>query len=140
MSLLSSASVVTDFCKEERIISPQLFPALHYVHSGVRVAAQHKHQFDSRIFSELLAPGFSREEKFAIIYLSPGRTGTHRIVARAREFLGAEKTAMSILMSRTSLSSSTRQGLLLGSTRTVLSSGLTKTVTFLVESQEKSGM
>ena len=61
------------------------------------------------------------------------------MVARAREFLGAEKTAMSILMLRTSLSSSTLQGLLAGSTRAVFSSGLTKTVTFLVDSQEKSG-
>ena len=47
---------------------------------------------------------------------------------------------MSILMLRTSLSSSTLHGLVFGSTRAVVSSGLTKTETFLVESQEKSGM
>ena len=33
----------------------------HYVHSRVRVPPQHEHQFDSRIFSELPAPGFPRE-------------------------------------------------------------------------------
>ena len=56
------------------------------------------------------------------------------IVALAREFLGAEKTAMSILILLV-----VEQGLGEGWTRAVFSSGLMKMDMFLVDNQEKSG-